>query len=504
MVSFCLYLASAISRFLTRQESDVLLKYVTPFVFIFIGAFTIGCVVSDLAIGKDLKNIAVWRHHSEKPLALCGVVKTVEEDGLILKIAVEKVSKCDALKTKFPGLVELKAPVSEDVKIRDSIQFFGKIKIPETDSFGIGHFDPKRYYSRRGIFATIDNPKLKIIENGKFGWLSTVRMFLRSRIQKILPEPSAGLFAATFLGYSRDVPKELRNQFSTSGLAHLVAISGQHVAMLAILIFWIVISLGFSRKFAMFSTAFASLIFITLVDFPPSGIRSIIMLVAVYFAYVSGRKTQGARVLLLTVAIMLMINPRVLLADLGFQLSVLAMWGLIVFYPVLIRKLSGMEKFGFFNVVIMTFCAVLMTTPIIGYAFGRISFIGLISNVIAAPLYTAIMLIGFLVMVFGWVPFLGDILVYSAHALTSLFFGVVNFSSRLPGGEVAVSYFDEKIVVICYALFFLISLVISSETRKQFWPIVCAEKNSARKNEEKENGIIVYKKSVQDEHLITK
>jgi len=228
-----------------------------------------------------------------------------------------------------------------------------------------------------------------------------------------------------------------------------------------------------------------------LVDFPPSGIRSVLMLAAVYFAYVTGRKSQGTRMLIMAVTLMLALNPRILLADLGFQLSALAMWGLIVFYPFLVKKLSRwIEISGILNVAIMTFCAIVMTTPILGYAFGRISFIGLISNIVAAPLYTLIMLIGFLLLIFGWVPFLGNVLAFSAHFLTSFFLDIVNYSSRLPGGAVEVNYFNGNLVLGCYFLLFILSIIVSSETRKQFWPIVSLEKT---------DHIIENTKSVQDE-----
>jgi len=436
----------------------------------FLGALLMGLLFSDLANRSDQLNVFYWKNASNQISKFVGSVQSVEQDGLSLKVLVGNVKQLDN-NLNLPGVLEIKTAVSESIQEGDGIQFIGKIGIPENYSLSAGHFDPRRYYARYGIYAVMVNPRIQIISQGKPKLLTKVRSQFRSRFLVLLPEPEAGLFSATLLGFMRDVPKSLRTDFSNSGLAHLVAISGQHVGMLAIVIFFIATLLGLPRVYSMVVTAFLSLVFIALVDFPPSGIRSVIMVTAVYWAYASGRKSQAIRILLITVVVMLVLNPRILLADLGFQLSALAMWGLLVFYPVGQRFAFRINPFGLQSILLMTACAMFTTSPLIAYSFGRVSLIGLIANVFAAPLYPPLMLLGVLVLVFGWIQFFQGLLLLVTHALSSIFLGLVEFSAKLPGANIQLVEFKAVYLILFYFLLFILSVCLSRSTRRQFWPI---------------------------------
>ncbi|MDO8511953.1 MAG: ComEC/Rec2 family competence protein [bacterium] len=449
---------------------------------IFSGSLLMGLVFSDLAVRSDVQNMASWKNVAGNISKYEGRVQSVEEDGLSLKVQVENV-KIQNTSNVLPGVLEIKTAVSESIQTGDDIQFIGKIAIPDNFSLSAGHFDPRRYYARYGIFATMLNPRIQVMQSGAENKLTTIRNDLREKFFVLLPEPDAGLFSATLLGYMRDVPKSLRTDFSNSGLAHLVAISGQHVSMLAIAIFFITTMIGVPRIYAMIVTAVLATLFIALVDFPPSGIRSVIMVAAVYIAMASGRKSHGVRILLVTVVLMLMANPRILLADLGFQLSALAMWGLIVFYPIGQRFTFRAKSFGLQNIFLMTACAMFTTTPIIAYSFGRVSLIGLLANVFAAPLYPPLMLLGVAVLIFGWIPFLQGFLFFITHALTDIFLGLVEFSAKLPGANIQLVEFKAGYLVLFYFLLFVLSIILSRSTRRQFWPIrelFSVNKNSVR------------------------
>jgi competence protein ComEC len=437
---------------------------------IFVGSLLAGLVLSDLAVRSDVQSMASWKNVAGIISKYEGRVQSVEEDGLSLKFQVENVKKQDT-NNVLPGVLEIKTAVSESIQVGDNIQFIGKIAIPDNFSLSAGHFDPRRYYARYGIFATMLNPRIQILQGGAENKLTMFRSYLRERFFVLLPEPDAGLFSATLLGYMRDVPKSLRTDFSNSGLAHLVAISGQHVSMLAIAIFFITTMIGVPRIYAMIITAILATVFIALVDFPPSGIRSVIMVAGVYWAMASERKSHGVRILLVTVVLMLMANPRILLADLGFQLSALAMWGLIVFYPLCQRFTFRTNSFGLQNIFLMTACAMFATTPIIAYSFGRVSLIGVVANVFAAPLYPPLMLLGVLVLIFGWIPIFQSFLFFATHTLTKIFLELVEFSAKLPGANIQLVEFKAEYLVSFYIILFVLSILLSRSTRRQFWPI---------------------------------
>lgn len=437
---------------------------------IFFGALLAGLIFSDLAGRSDIQKTAGWKNSAGIIARYEGVVKSIQEDGLSLRVEVENVI-IQEKKNFLPGVLEIRTAASEDVEEGDKIEFIGKIGIPDNFSLGVGHFDPRRYYARSGVYATMTNPRIRILAEGQKNLFSTLRNFLRKRFYRLLPEPDAGLFSATLLGFMKDVPKNLRTDFSNSGLAHLVAISGQHVSMMAVAIFFLATFWGIPRIYAMALTVVSAVLFIVLVDFPPSGIRSVIMVAGIYWAMASGRRLHGFRILLATVTLMLVVNPRILLADLGFQLSALAMWALMVFYPLGGQFIFKANPFGLRDVLLMTACAMFTTTPIIVYSFGRVSLVGLLANVAAVPLYPPLMLLGLLVIIFGAVPFLQSFLLFITHALASVFFGLVEFSATLPGANFQIAEFKAEYLVLFYFFIFVFTLVFSRSTRRQFWPI---------------------------------
>lgn len=437
-------------------------------ILIFFCFVLIGNIQAGLVIKRDNLKIDQWKMLARTPVIVEGDVVYVEQQDLMLKLLVENL-KISSTGEFFPGVLEVRMPATENISENSRVKLVGKIRIPDNKSFSAGHFDPQRYYARFGIYGTMNNPHMKLLEKGKESMLTKTREFARFTLQKHLPEPSSGLFSATLLGYMHDVPKDLRNAFSASGLAHLVAISGQHVAMMAIFVFFIALRVGLSRNSAAILTLFLSTIFISLVNYPPSGIRSVVMIAAVYVAYSAGKKSSGLRILLLTCSVMVAINPRILLADLGFQLSALAMWGLIVFYPVLTAFLGKMSFWGK-GIFFMTFSAMLTTTPIIGYAFGKISLVGIWANVLAGPIYPLLMCLGVLSIFFGWVPLFGILITVSAHYLTRLFLSMVMFSSGMPGTNIVLTNFSAQKLFVVYLAIFVVSLIISGETRMQFLP----------------------------------
>jgi competence protein ComEC len=435
---------------------------------IFYCAVLIGGIQSGLVAKADNLKNDQWKTMAKNPLVLEGNVIYVEQQELVLKVLIDNL-RVSGKESIFPGILEARMPATENVLDNSKVRITGKIRIPDNKSLSTGHFDPQRYYARFGIYGTMNNPRIKILEQGKESVLTKTRAFARSVLQKYLPEPSAGLFSATLLGYMHDVPQDLRNAFSASGLAHLVAISGQHVAMMAIVVFFVGLRAGLSRNSAALVTFFMSVIFISLVNYPPSGIRSVVMIAAVYAAYSLGKKSSGLRILLLTCSLMVAFNPRILLADLGFQLSALAMWGLIVFYPVLTTFL-GEKSFWGKGIFLMTISAMFTTTPIIGYAFGKISLVGIWANVLAGPIYPVLMCLGVLLIFFGWVPILGTLLTVSAHYLTQLFLSMVTFSSKTPGTNILLTDFSAQKLLVVYLIIFFMSLAVSRETRLQFLP----------------------------------
>jgi competence protein ComEC len=271
------------------------------------------------------------------------------------------------------------------------------------------------------------------------------------------------------LSYDKDLPRELRDVFAASGLAHLIAISGSHIALLAVVIFFGTTALGLSRLLASIATVLLSAAFLALVEFPASGIRSVLMVAVVFWAYASGRRVQGARALLLAAAVMTATNPRLLLGDIGFQLSVLAMWGLLVLYPFL--TLPFRARRDFFNlrtIILLTLAAEIATAPLVAYTFGRLSVVGLLTNIVAIPLFPLLLVAGLVTATLGAVPVAQALITPFSYGVATLFVRLGELAAEAPGARVPTGTVSPAVLLALYGGLLLVPAIFSPRTRRRF------------------------------------
>ena len=139
-----------------------------------------------------------------------------------------------------------------------------------------------------------------------------------------LPEPQAGLAAAMSIGLRDLVPRDVSNAFRISGLSHVVAISGWHIAMLGAVVGAALQGIGRRPRTLIVLAAIAA--YSLFAGASPSILRAAVMASVVLLARESGRSGSAAAGLALTVAGMILIEPATV-NDVGFQLSVAATAG---------------------------------------------------------------------------------------------------------------------------------------------------------------------------------
>jgi len=199
---------------------------------------------------------------------------------------------------------------------------------------------------------------------------------------------------------------ELKSKLNITGLRHVIAVSGTHVVILASIIMSALLALGLRRGRAFYIAIIFICLYILLTGLPASGIRAGIMGGLYLLAQKLGRQSMGSRVIAIACAVMLLINPLLLFYDVGFQLSFLAVMGLIYLEPSFKTWLSqagnqlGLAKFSsrenFVSIVSTTFAAQIFTLPIMVYNFGNISFVSPITNLLVLPVVYWLMIFGFL------------------------------------------------------------------------------------------------------------
>ena len=199
---------------------------------------------------------------------------------------------------------------------------------------------------------------------------------------------------------------------------------GTHVVILGSILMSLLLALGLWRGQAFYIAIIFICFYIILTGLPASGVRAGIMGGLYLLAQKLGRQSMGSRVIASACAIMLLINPLLLFYDVGFQLSFLAVMGLIYIEPFLKKVMK-------ISIISTTFAAQIFTLPIMVYNFGNISLVSPITNFLILPIVSGLMIFGFLSSILGVVSqFLGWIVSIPCWFLLTYFIKIIDFFSQ--------------------------------------------------------------------------
>ena len=265
-----------------------------------------------------------------------------------------------------------------------------------------------RYLARYNIFSVCYYPKIKLLSanhgNQFYARLYKLKNKLRAIINRGLSEPESSLAKAIILGDKKGIPSDLQSLFSKAGISHLLAISGLHISIMVVILMSMLLGVGFKQNQAFYGVIIFLLIYILIVGLPASAMRAGLMSVLVLWALKLGRLNKISNSLMLVAVILLLINPRMLRDDIGFQLSFLAVMGIIIFHPIITDKLKkiGMPKLlGGRDVISASLSAQILTWPIVALYFSIISLSGPLVNLFVLWLVPVLLIVSLLGLAIG-------------------------------------------------------------------------------------------------------
>lgn len=275
----------------------------------------------------------------------------------------------------------------------------------------------------------------------KWDIFQSYREDLDQQISHFLPSPQAELLSGILLGQNKNLPGQLRLALRDTSTLHIVVASGQNLSMVAG--FFLSLAGLIRRKYAI-ALSFMAVILYTLL----SGVQVPILRAAVMFslaslAQVFGRLKEGWWILVVTAALMLLINPK-WIADLSFQLSFLATFGVVVVSPIILRYLDKIPIIG--QDLAVTLSAQALVTPVIAANFHQVSLVSLITNTLVLWIVPFIMIVGGLMVILSlvWVT-AGSILGLLASIMLTYFIYIVEFFGSLP---FAWEYVGEQVWIV--------------------------------------------------------
>lgn len=345
----------------------------------------------------------------------------------------------------------------------DRVRVKGKLEAPgEFDGFSYDH-----YLSRYGIYSVMKRPKIEFLASGQGSWFWSAMDWSRdnflSRIDRLFPEPHASFEAGLLVGARKGIPPELLEQFSITGLTHIIAISGYNIAIIIVMVMWFL--KGLPRK-AGFAIAIGAIVLFTLfVGASPSVVRAAIMGILGLVALNTGRQSNIHLTVLWTAFFMILWNPKILWWDVGFQLSFAAVLGLIYVAPLFKKYTEKLPAaFGAREVIVMTLSAQVMALPIILYNFERLSLIAPIANLLVAFAIPPAMLFGFAAVILSYLFYpLAMLVAYVGWGILSYILKVIELSAAIPYASVNWPGMQVWMMTIYYAL--LIAFLYSFKIR---------------------------------------
>ena len=232
--------------------------------------------------------------------------------------------------------------------------------------------------------------KLVVVDSKKTISLSRFRQGIESRFNQVLPEPEASLLAGIVLGSKRGLPQDFYQALQKTGTLHIVVASGYNVTIIIATLVAYLAGL-IKRQWAILIGLVTVGIYTIMAGAEPAIVRAAIMGSLVFGGQIIGRKTEGIRLLIAAIMVMLLVNPSIIM-DIGFQLSVAATFGLIVLGPKLEPILGRVWLIG--KNLTETSSAQIMVWPIIWLYFGQMSPFSILVNSLILWLVPIIMALG--------------------------------------------------------------------------------------------------------------
>ena len=352
----------------------------------------------------------------------------------------------------------------------DFLEINGALKTPQN----FDDFDYVNYLKKESVATTMSFPKIKtdgavelgLFEKMKLGFykkIFAVKNKFELAVSRSLAEPNASFVNGILLGSRQEIPEKLKEAFNKTGTSHILAVSGYNITIIAEAVLWALVWF-FRRRKAFWLSAGLIIFFSIMTGASASVARAAIMGLLLLFASGYGRLSDAKNSIVLAGAAMVFLNPMILIFDVSFQLSFMAVLGLAFVYPLLNYKTEKISKIagqiGEFvkslkEIILMTLSAQFFVFPLLVYYFKNLSLVSVVANVLVLPFVPAAMLLGFLFGLAGiiFVP-LGRIVGFAAWAITAYQIKVIEFFASLPFASVAVSFTSVTLIIIYPILFF--------------------------------------------------
>jgi competence protein ComEC len=339
-------------------------------------------------------------------------------------------------------------------------------------------FDYKTFQAQKNIFThqfIRDGDFLNVGKASPNFFMQLARQandFTHNVFAKHLPEAQQLSVAdALISGQQSNIDNETKQSYTKTGSIHALAVSGMHVAILFTLLNFIFIKTLRLNKNAAFIIIISLLcVYAVYTGLTPSVCRATVMFIILQYGVLKGREGEAVNTLLFSALILLLAIPN-WLYDVGFQLSYLAVLGILILHPRILLVFSPSNKIVsyFWEVTSVSLAAQVFTLPLTLYYFHQFPNYFLIANPVVSILSSVLLPLGLFLVPLSEIPYLGDFMGYVFKVLIDMLNASVAYIADWPG---AVTTGFDLSIWIMILMFFGIYLFMIFLKKKQAWSLI--------------------------------
>lgn len=342
-------------------------------------------------------------------------------------------------------LGEVRLSCDRELGVGSHVRAIGRISRFENDAYG-------RSRVLRGELRKAKVIRLVSVDDGSPGPLLRLRNGLLASISPAT-DPARALIAGVVCGRSAELRAQPAGDwFSVTGTAHLIAVSGSHLAIVGFVIESALQKTRLSRGLQRGLLVLALAAYAVFTGASPSAVRACCMVAATLVANGAGRRRHGLSALYVTMAIFVLLRPTVLF-EMGFQLSCASVFAILCFCPYATYALVELGvPSGVASILSVTLCSQLATLPVTIPTFGTLSLIAPLANAVIGPVISVLLASSVVLVPCSLVPLLSRValVVPMIVARCALFFE--QLFAAVPGASVSVPPDTVWIYVVPVAL----------------------------------------------------
>lgn len=416
----------------------------------------------------------------EKELIFEGTALSIHEKDEIRTIVVELDGVKDSSLHHHIPLVKscLYIPsLNPIIEVGDRIAYLGTLELLKDRRDLPYEFDIVRHYNRKGIYtSSFIQPEDIIIVNSNNSWISQLEKYRNNITHLIASLPlssgSIEFLNATITGDTSMIDNEQRIKYSTSGLAHILALSGLHVGIITLFIAFILYPINIVKggRLRYSITIILLWLYAIMTGLSPSVTRAVIMATVFLTAHILQRHHSPFNSLCLAAIILLIITPESLY-NIGFQLSFIAVASILLFAEPL-NPISQRNRIlhNITSIACVSMAAMIGTGIISAFYFHNFPVYFLLANIATSYLLPIIIIGGIIAIISMAIGIEPIWICHCIDFLYSIIDWLTTFITSLPGAQIDKIYFNGWIILPYFVA--IIALFVSIYKKKWRWSIL--------------------------------